>query len=150
MKYKKCSSCGQDVHLSTQICSLCGATQKDRSSWVAVVAIGIIAIVIVMCVVFFFRDSEEEKAKKAELKSATHLKISAKNAVSSILKDPNSAEFRNQIGSCGEVNSKNSFGGYVGFTRFIVTKEKVLFENEFQESDYSKQSYQQAWNEYCR
>lgn len=44
------------------------------------------------------------------------------------LKDPSSAQFRNVKASktdkgfalvCGEVNAKNTFGGYVGFTPFI-------------------------------
>lgn len=49
-------------------------------------------------------------------------------AVADQMKDPNSAEFRNwhafesQNGLlvCGEINAKNSFGGYVGFTHFVA------------------------------
>jgi hypothetical protein len=54
------------------------------------------------------------------------------------LRDPASAEFRQiKIGpdkegvlmACGEVNSKNAFGGYVGFSKFmamlVVREEKV-------------------------
>jgi uncharacterized membrane protein YagU involved in acid resistance len=49
-------------------------------------------------------------------------------AVANQMKDPNSAEFRNwhafqsQQGLlvCGEVNAKNSYGGYVGFTHFVA------------------------------
>ena len=49
-------------------------------------------------------------------------------AVANQVKDPNSAEFRNwhafesQKGLliCGEVNAKNSFGGYVGFVHFVA------------------------------
>jgi hypothetical protein len=41
-----------------------------------------------------------------------------------MLKDPASAQFRgetrNQNILCGEVNAKNSMGGYVGFKRFFV------------------------------
>lgn len=64
----------------------------------------------------------------------------AENTISNTLKDPNSAQFRNQqcfkgywssapiIGMSvafgwvqkGEVNSKNSFGGYVGFRPYQV------------------------------
>lgn len=58
----------------------------------------------------------------------------ARNAVKAILKDPESAQFRNLytksiggklVGSvvvCGEVNAKNSYGGYIGFTRFYQAK----------------------------
>lgn len=49
-------------------------------------------------------------------------------AVANKMKDPNSAEFRDwhafqsQKGLlvCGEVNAKNSYGGYVGFTHFVA------------------------------
>jgi hypothetical protein len=48
-------------------------------------------------------------------------------AAANQMKDPNSAEFRNwhafesQNGLivCGEINAKNGFGGYVGFTHFV-------------------------------
>ncbi|MDM7956027.1 hypothetical protein [Blastomonas sp.] len=64
--------------------------------------------------------------------------IAAVDAVKSKLRDPGSAQFRNfrrvpmfadseadtAIGEsyvyCGEINSKNAFGGYVGFTRLAV------------------------------
>lgn len=48
-----------------------------------------------------------------------------RNAVSEQLKDPQSARFQNEREVrkglyCGEVNAKNSFGGYTGFQPFIV------------------------------
>jgi hypothetical protein len=36
----------------------------------------------------------------------------SKEAILSTLKDPDSAQFQNIKGYCGEVNSKNSYGGY--------------------------------------
>jgi hypothetical protein len=54
----------------------------------------------------------------------------AKEVVSHDLKDPNSAQFRNIYGFqyqgqdltmvCGEMNAKNSYGGYGGFTYFFT------------------------------
>lgn len=50
------------------------------------------------------------------------------------LKDPESAQFRNEhYGSdgeylCGEVNSKNGMGGYVGFRRFISTSSNFALD----------------------
>jgi len=49
-------------------------------------------------------------------------------AVADQMKDPNSAQFRNWhafqsnhgVLVCGEVNARNSFGGYVGFTHFLA------------------------------
>lgn len=57
----------------------------------------------------------------------------AKHFLLSDLKDPDSAKFRNvrmrEADSakfvCGEINAKNSYGGYVGFTPFLTDGEKV-------------------------
>ncbi|MDC5446163.1 hypothetical protein ACT4Y9_18345 [Acinetobacter baumannii] len=49
--------------------------------------------------------------------------------VSEQLKDPESAEFRNVKGVCGEVNAKNSYGGYTGFKRFIVVNNSAVIES---------------------
>ncbi|MEI9930578.1 MAG: hypothetical protein WDM89_08515 [Rhizomicrobium sp.] len=53
---------------------------------------------------------------------------SVAQSVASQMKDPNSVEFQNwhafenQNGLvvCGEINAKNSFGGYVGFVHFVA------------------------------
>lgn len=56
----------------------------------------------------------------------------AKAAVAGMLKDPESARFQGIYGMqraghpevtsiCGEVNAKNSYGGYAGFSRFLVS-----------------------------
>lgn len=68
------------------------------------------------------------------------------------LKDPDSAQFRNQfIGAskapCGEVNSKNSFGGYGGFRRYVVaSKEVVAIEGDnMDQSEFAK-----VWSTVCK
>lgn len=53
---------------------------------------------------------------------------SAEAKVAAILRDPSSAQFRNveirkSGAACGEVNSKNGFGGYAGFRQFVVTPD---------------------------
>jgi hypothetical protein len=63
-------------------------------------------------------------------------------AVKYELKDPDSAQFRfgaydlfpDQRLSCGEVNSKNSFGGYTGYQTFVFDDGKVTFEEGNTES----------------
>lgn len=53
---------------------------------------------------------------------------SAKRVAVIGLKDPSSAQFRNlevrkagkSMAVCGEINAKNSYGGYVGFVKFYV------------------------------
>ena len=49
------------------------------------------------------------------------------------LKDGDSARFRNMRygalqkgGVCGEVNAKNSYGGYVGFAPFVIVTRNVI------------------------
>ena len=61
----------------------------------------------------------------------------ARQQVAAQLKDPASAQFRNVRSStlretdvCGEVNAKNSFGGYTGFKRFIVTDSGAFLEGQ--------------------
>ena len=59
------------------------------------------------------------------------------------LKDPDSAQFRNLQYTppfvCGEVNAKNSFGGYNGFERFITgTRDATFLESEVPPGDMDK------------
>ncbi len=91
--------------------------------------------------------SEADKARNAaEMKEIRYQRV-AREFVTGILKDPESAEFRNQRGFCGEVNSKNSFGGYVGFKRFIAaTKEMVVFEKD---GRMNPGEFEQAWTKLC-
>lgn len=54
----------------------------------------------------------------------------AKEAVKSTLVDPESARWREirivrPDFVCGEVNAKNSFGGYTGFSRFLVWEYRI-------------------------
>jgi hypothetical protein len=61
----------------------------------------------------------------------------AEDAVRLLLKDPDSAQFRD-VRACpgdadsftGEVNSKNSFGGYVGFVQFYVIKGQAYLSGQ--------------------
>lgn len=68
----------------------------------------------------------------------------AREAVAEQLTDPSSAQFRNEWSKkdgwvCGEVNSKNAMGGYVGFKRYTVIwkdggGQTVSFEGEGESS----------------
>jgi len=54
----------------------------------------------------------------------------AQSLVKGRLKDPDSAQFRNvrrlpDGDICGEVNSKNGFGGYVGFQHFWIVRPQA-------------------------
>ena len=82
------------------------------------------------------------------------LEKNATEAVKRMMKDPESTQFRdlrtinNKTGKnaiCGEVNSKNSYGGYVGFTPFSYSEEGVAIVNSSDRSYSAKlnlQNYQ--------
>ena len=75
-----------------------------------------------------------------------------KDAIKTKLKDPESAQFRNvQFHSgvapvtCGEVNAKNSFGGYSGYERFIAGGDVItVLESEMADGEMDK-----AWAQIC-
>lgn len=72
----------------------------------------------------------------------------AREFVTDNLKDPDSAQFKNQNGLCGEVNSKNSLGGYVGFQRFIAGRSDfVVFEND---RNLARGAFDEVWAQFCR
>lgn len=77
-----------------------------------------------------------------------------KAAAKAKLKDPSSAQFRNVYFhegadgipmTCGEVNSKNSFGGYGGYQRFVSAGKSELTFLEEEVADFSN-----VWNRLCR
>ena len=81
-----------------------------------------------------------------------------KDAVRSRLKDPDSAKFRNVFFhrskstdmpvACGEVNSRNSFGGYAGFERFVSAGSGG---NTYLASDVQggEQAFDTVWERFC-
>ena len=75
---------------------------------------------------------ESGSGARAKLSDAAFL-AQAKSAVSQGMKDPDSAQFRavriKRAGNiryiCGEINAKNSYGGYVGYSRFLSDGDQV-------------------------
>lgn len=68
----------------------------------------------------------------------------AKEAIKNQMKDPESTQFRNvrqtvnSLGSqyiCGEVNSKNSYGGYVGFKYFAYSDGRLVIDGSYENSN---------------
>lgn len=78
--------------------------------------------------------------------------VQGQDAVRQKLKDPDSASFRNagvsnKSGlpvSCGEVNSKNSFGGFTGFQRYVSagSADFTFLEEEVKDFD-------ELWRKMC-
>lgn len=105
-------------------------------------------------------ESAAEEKKDAERKLAQEQKTKeyvwiekGKESVLAKLKDPKSAEFKevyffrgadNTPMTCGQVNSKNSFGGYVGFQRFVSAGSVELTYLQNEVADFSN-----LWNKLC-
>ncbi|MGE4338180.1 MAG: hypothetical protein AB7E55_19710 [Pigmentiphaga sp.] len=61
--------------------------------------------------------------------------------------DPKSAEFRNQYGICGEVNTISRTSGYTGYRRFIAgSKDMVILEKA---GDLPAEEFEVLWHKLC-
>lgn len=84
-------------------------------------------------------ETERTATERVQKTSEVEMIVKAKKAVLARLKDPDSAQFKDvRYGDSeatgpvayGFVNSKNSFGGYTGFQRFISNGRTVLLDEE--------------------
>lgn len=89
-----------------------------------------------------------ENAAEKQAKLDAQVKQFVETAVKADLIDPASVQLRNLKGFCGEANSKNRLGGYVGFKKFIVLNEKtVIYENE---RNISTKEFPLGWDKICK
>ncbi len=85
----------------------------------------ILVVILVGSYYVYFEYKDKEKLKVIE---------TARLPITNMLKDPLSAQFRNESilsnnkTVCGEVNAKNSIGGYVGFKNYISDGNYYLIE----------------------
>nr|WP_298931167.1 zinc ribbon domain-containing protein [uncultured Erythrobacter sp.] len=99
--------------------------------------------------------SEEDEDTPPDQATQMRIVVASQDGVRSRLKDPESADFRNvgyySGGSegasavCGEVNAKNSFGGFTGFERFVALGEDIAFL----ESDVEASEFAKVWKSVC-
>ena len=90
-------------------------------------------------------------ASKAEIEKA-------KQGVRAQMKDPASVQFRNVRGYnkggmallCGEVNAKNSFGGYTGFDHFTYLAGHMFVNKPAAGCDFCENPFNKNWNESCK
>jgi len=121
---------------------------------------GVFYFVILLVVISFFRGGEDSDSDETELDLETRKLVwieQGKDAVKALLKDSDSAKFRSVFFNfayldnqripvtCGEVNAKNSFGGFAGFEKFVSAGKVELTYLESQMSDFHV-----VWNKLCR
>lgn len=92
-----------------------------------------------------------ETARQKKHNEATALTSMGEKYVKEKIRDPASAQFRNQfIGKggapCGEVNAKDAFGAYLGYQRYIsVARELTMLAQ-----DMPADEFEESWREMCR
>lgn len=149
----KCGKCAAFYPISDSVCPSC---QHPRGGMPSIVkaSLKLSALFLAVFGVLFWIFGGAQSNSSDGVASDTTVVAAAISAVKANLKDPSSASFgqiaRRQVGSgknvaCGTVNSKNSFGGYVGDRRFIYTHEgaSVLFDD-------GAPDFTTAWQTLCR
>ena len=174
MALKKCKECGGQVSTQAEHCPSCGAKQKRESKVLPLLLI-FFCILIVGAVISPHTDNKqsaettsvsakktpvirsEEEIRDVELRVdrsiAGDLETQSRRTIKTRMKDPDSVEFKNVFGSkspdgvfvCGQVNSKNSFGAYTGFTRFIGGGKTVFLEG----TDETNPPFPDLWVRLC-
>lgn len=152
MSLKKCKACGAQVSKNAKSCPTCGEPLPKKTSFVI---FGVL-IIIVLAFIGSLNSKNvstpppatqlseaqkmtiEKEAKENALRSLEiELTIKAKKSLSSLMKDPESTNFKNVFfnetqkgGSviCGNYDSKNSLGAYTGYKRFISNGTTTFFE----------------------
>ncbi|WP_338762076.1 hypothetical protein [Massilia sp. METH4] len=151
MELQKCAACGNGVSANAKACPNCGEPPKKPMSRLKLAIIGFGAIGVGMTV-FAERPSPAAVEAAAAAAAPTYprheISTEARARVRANSKDPDSLQFRNEFTAragmhCGEVNGKNSFGGYTGFKRFITNGRTLLVD------DGSLPKFTQAWRENC-
>ena len=149
----KCSKCSAFYPASDSVCPSCQRTRGAMSPRVKYMLKYGAIFLMVFAVLFWALGGGQSKDGPAEV-SDTAVIAAAISIVKANLKDPGSASFgdiarRQAAGekdlACGTVNSKNSFGGYVGVKRFIYTHESSSVTFDDGSPDFST-----AWQSLCR
>lgn len=110
----------------------------------------VITILATAALGFWAAGCGESKAQE-EARINANLKVLGEKYVKAKLKDPESAVFQNQFigikgAPCGEVNAKNSFGGFGGFKRYISAGAELTVL----ESDMESSEFETSWRQICR
>lgn len=155
MSVKKCKECGNQVSTKAKKCPHCGAKAPKRTSVLVWILAGVVGLLFYMSGQGHFEGSrvkaetslspEKIAAIKMEAKRRAQESFEmdqiydAKKAVRNSLKDSGSAQFKsvffNQTKKggavvCGQINSKNSFGAFTGFQRFISDGKTTFIEEK--------------------
>ena len=90
----------------------------------------------------------------------TSLISKAKQEAAALMKDPGSVQLRNVRGYdkddpnhaliCGEINAKNSFGGYTGFQQFTYVGGHIFLNKPAPGCLVCENPFNEYWNKHCK
>lgn len=160
MAIKPCKECGNQVSGKALACPSCGAKQPKKTSIVTWFVLGLIGFTVLIGALGALMGGGETqevevKAEPKEENKAGMLLFMAQQQIKASAKDPSSVVFQGEqlhqktkygAVACGEVNGKNSFGGYTGMKGFVVTEKdgEILLEGSQNNKEFIK-----IWNEIC-
>lgn len=144
MTLKKCTDCGTQISENAISCPQCGSPQPKKTNVLTWICVGILGLAFAIWAM-------SDKSPSAPVESSPEMKslqakASTKRAITDALKDPDSAKFEFINDKCGTVNSKNSFGGYVGSRRFVSVDNMVDLEGY----NASKSEMDKLWDKFCK
>jgi len=126
-----------------------GAAKAEKNS--AAVVIILIAIIFMWSMLSDGNDTTDNNVQMTKENKQTVWVEKSKDAVRARLKDSKSAQFKGVFFSdisgtpvaCGQVNSKNSYGGYTGYQNFIAGGDSLVFLQKEVDGFYK------LWTELC-
>lgn len=175
MPFKTCPECGKQVREIDPHCWKCEyvfpefrkivekrKADQRRSDNIATIGCAIVAVAVLIGGFQLVRGCASTPASEPEASDSAPdpflIAVLAEDQLKASLKDPESAQFRERFVSrvgegpgmalCGEVNSRNSFGGYTGFRRFIAGPapgQPTAIEGE----NVDRRNFQEVWRQVC-
>lgn len=147
MKEVTCPKCQKKTPNYPAGCRWCGSSlvSKGKLFMVAVAGAILIPVVLANC----NQSSSTGTVGLSPTQNMSYI-LGEQEKIKGRLKDPASAEFRNVFVSssyavCGEVNAKNSFGGYSGYVRFISGSDMQVIESDMAAGEMDK-----TWPQICK